>query len=128
MSGGLSRKRRRQGVAALAWPVSALLAAAGASGAAAQGAALSRDGFGSREGRPVLTALGGGFTASPVLRLDADAGSFSGRFPPGDLRDETDLRRARVGVEGAIGGALEYGFIWDFGRRDPAGLSGIYEA
>ena len=106
--------------------LSALLAAG--TGAAAQEAAPPPDGFAWRGGRPVLTAFDGNFTATPVLRLDADAGSFSGRLPPGDLRDETDLRRARVGVEGGIGDALEYGFIWDFGRNDPIGLNGIYEA
>lgn len=115
--------RARRG-AALAWlPV--LLAAA--TGAAAQDSD-SPDGLGWRDGRPTLTAFDGNFTASPVLRLDADAVSFFGQSRPGGFRSGANLRRGRVGVEGEALGALEYSFIWDFGGGDPNDWSSIYEA
>jgi phosphate-selective porin OprO and OprP len=96
-------------------------------GAAAQ-ESQSPDGFGWRDGRPSLTALGGTLTASPVLRLDADGVSFFGQSPPGGFRSGANLRRARVGVEGGIGGDFEYTVIWDFGGSDPGDWSAIYQA
>ena len=98
------RARRR---AAAAW-LSALLAAAGTGTvAAAQEHAPSPDGFGWREGHPTFAAFDGGLRLSPVLRLDADAVSFFGQSRPGGFRSGANLRRARVGVEGEVGGALE---------------------
>ena len=118
------RARRR---AAAAW-LSALLAAAGTGTvAAAQEHAPSPDGFGWREGHPTFAAFDGGLRLSPVLRLDADAVSFFGQSRPGGFRSGANLRRARIGVEGEVGGALEYSFIWDFGGSDPGDWSSIYE-
>ena len=105
--------------------LSALLAAA--TGAAAQ-ESDAPDGLRWRDGRPTLLALDGNLTASPVLRLDADAVSFFGQSRPGGFRSGANLRRARVGVEGGIGSALEYSFVWDFGGSDPNDWSAIYEA
>ncbi|GAA0581472.1 OprO/OprP family phosphate-selective porin [Craurococcus roseus] len=120
------RERPGRRAAVAAWLSSALLAA-GAGGAAAQRSA-SPDGFDWRGGEPTLTAFDGGFRLTPVLRLDADAVSFFGQDRPGGFRSGANLRRARVGAEGGIGGAFEYSFIWDFGGSDPNDWSSIYEA
>ncbi len=112
-------------VALAAW-----LSAAFAAGAAAQESSrgATPDGFAWRDGRPTLTALDGNLTATPVLRLDADAVSFFAQNRPGGFRSGANLRRARVGVEGGIAGAFEYAFIWDFGGSDPNDWGAIYEA
>lgn len=90
--------------------------------------AVAEDGLGWQDGLPRLSAFGGGFTMRPSLRLDADAGSFFGQDEPEGFRSGVNLRRARLGLRGALGQAVEYRFTWDFGGSSPNDYSQVYEA
>ena len=122
MNGARARRRRRCGALL---GLSVLFATAGA---AAQESAPPPDGFGWRGARPTVTAFDGNLTASPVLRLDADAVSFFGQSRPGGFRSGANLRRGRVGLRGEALGDFEYSFIWDFGGSDPNDWGAIYQA
>ena len=107
-----------------------LLAAPAAAQPAAEGgdAAQRGGGLSWRDGRPTLSTPGGGFTLSPVLRLDADIGSFFGQNRPEGFRSGVNLRRGRLGVEGEFLGDFEYNFTWDFGGSSPNDYSELEEA
>jgi phosphate-selective porin OprO/OprP len=77
---------------------------------------------------PSLRALDGNFTLRPLLRLDADAGSFFGQEDPNGFRSGVNLRRGRLGLRGALLQDFTYNVTWEFGGSNPADYNNIYEA
>jgi phosphate-selective porin OprO/OprP len=80
------------------------------------------------DAKPTLRLGGGAFTASPILRLDADAGSYFGQDAPGGYRSGVNLRRGRLGVRGTVLQDFSYNFTWDFGGATPNDYSNLFEA
>ncbi|MFC3127014.1 OprO/OprP family phosphate-selective porin [Pseudoroseomonas globiformis] len=90
--------------------------------------ATAQDGFSWNAGSPELRLDDGAVRLSPVLRLDADAGSYWGQDEPDGFRSGTNLRRGRVGFDAELPGDFEASFVWDFGSSSPGNASDLYEA
>ncbi|UFN48972.1 OprO/OprP family phosphate-selective porin [Roseomonas sp. OT10] len=87
------------------------------------GAELAWDGA-----TPALNLAGGQVTLSPLLRLDADAGSYAGQSEPDGFRSGVNLRRGRLGLEGTLPARLSWRLVWEFGGPDPRDYGQPYEA
>jgi phosphate-selective porin OprO/OprP len=86
------------------------------------------DGIDWSSGLPSLRALDGNFTLRPLLRLDADAGSFFGQDEPGGFRSGVNLRRGRLGLRGTVLQDFSFNVTWEFGGSAPNDYGNIYEA
>jgi phosphate-selective porin OprO/OprP len=105
------------GMLALAGPVAAQVPGSGPA-----------DGIDWSSGLPSLRALDGNFTLRPLVRLDADAGSFFGQKEPDGFRSGVNLRRGRLGLRGTVLKDFSYNFTWEFGGSNPNDYNNIYEA
>ena len=90
--------------------------------------AAERNGLTTCGGRPCLSAFDGGFTLTPRLRIDGNAGSFFGQDKPDGFRSGVNLRRGRLTAEGTALRDVGYRFTWDFGGCSPRDYSFPYEA
>ncbi|MBP0443533.1 hypothetical protein J8J14_01965 [Roseomonas sp. SSH11] len=90
------------------------------------GAQPAPDGIQWEDGKPSLRL--GAFTLEPLVRLDADAGSFFGQDRTGGYRSGVNLRRGRLGLEAGLGEDFTARFIWEFGGSSPNDYNNIYEA
>ncbi|WP_426955414.1 OprO/OprP family phosphate-selective porin [Muricoccus radiodurans] len=107
----------------------AALSLLGAAPAVAQDDGAEADGVRiTATGLPEWRALDGGFTLRPLVRLDADAGSFFGQDEPGGFRSGVNLRRGRLGLRGTVARDFSYNVTWEFGGSNPADYANIYEA
>ncbi|WP_338665532.1 porin [Pararoseomonas sp. SCSIO 73927] len=77
---------------------------------------------------PTLQLAEGNFTVRPLVRLDADLGSFFGQDEPGGFRSGVNLRRGRLGLGGTVLRDFTYTFVWEFGGSAPNDYNNIYEA
>ena len=97
-------------------------------------------------GRPSLASADGRFTANLRAFLHLDAADYrqAEPGPPGqdfrrgggagetaharDLNSGTNLRRARLGLEGKVFGDVDYAFIYEFGGSGAEDAGRVYEA
>ncbi|MBP0494213.1 OprO/OprP family phosphate-selective porin [Pararoseomonas indoligenes] len=77
---------------------------------------------------PTLQLAEGNFTAKPVVRLDADLGSFFGQDESNGFRSGVNIRRGRLGLGGTVLRDFTYSFVWEFGGQNPNDYNNIFEA
>jgi phosphate-selective porin OprO/OprP len=94
----------------------------------ASSTALAQDGFSWRSGAPELSLGDGAVRLTPVLRLDADAGSYWDQDTAEGFRSGTNIRRGRVGLEATLPQDFEAAVVWDFGSSRPGNAGSLYEA